>query len=297
MLNKLEVGLPLVSVVIPSFNHAAFVAECIESVMAQDYARIELVVIDDGSSDHSVRVIESLVSGCEARFERFAFWHQANAGVAATLNAGLAWCRGEFVCPIASDDVMLPGKISRQVANFADCAPEVLALYGGEQVIGADGAVLRERDYPRCVYRFEDVLLRYSFLSAPSAMFRLAPLKAIGYQPGLVVEDWSMSLRLLENGGVFLNTGEVWVKKRLHDSNVSWQFEAIWDCSLTILARYRDHRLYSKALARVMVAQAFYYFRTNRREALRWLWRAWRVDVGVVWDRRLLWSAYLRFFR
>ncbi|UQB42412.1 glycosyltransferase [Thiomicrospira microaerophila] len=288
---------PLVSVVIPCFNHAAFVAETIESVINQDYARIELVVIDDGSSDNSVAVIQPWVDACEKRFERFAFFARENRGVAVTLNEGLAWCRGAFVCPMASDDVMLSNKVSRQLAEFAACDGSVAGVYGGEIVIDAEGQVIRERDYPRCVYRFEDVFLRYAFLSAPSAMFRLEALRAIGYRPGLVVEDWFMSLRLLADGKVFLNTGELLVKKRLHQQNVSWQYEAIWQCSVNILEDYRDHPLYSKALARVMVAQMFYYLKTDKFEALRWFWRAWRTDVGLPFDRRLLKTAYLRFFK
>lgn len=293
----MSISSALVSVVIPCFNHAQFVAETIESVINQDYARIELIVIDDGSSDDSVAVIEAWVARCEARFERFAFLARENRGVAVTLNEGLAWCAGEFVCPIASDDVMLANKISRQLAEFAACDGSVVGVYGGEIVIDANGQVIRKRDYPRCYYRFEDVFLRYAFLSAPSAMFRLAALRAVGYRPGLVVEDWFMSLRLLADGGVFLNTGELLVKKRLHENNVSWRYEAIWQSSLQILADYRDHPLYAKALARVMVAQMFYYLKSDKRAALGWFWRAWRTDGWLPFDGRLLKTAYLRFFK
>ena len=103
---------PLVSVLIPAFNHGRYVAEAVRSVIAQDWHRIELVVVDDGSRDDTWEVLESLRSECEARFERTVMARQENRGTCATLGRLFTEARGEFVGILASDDMYLPTAIS-----------------------------------------------------------------------------------------------------------------------------------------------------------------------------------------
>lgn len=81
---------PLVSVVIPCYNHENYVQECIKSAIEQDYENIELIIIDDGSKDESVNKIQELVPGCEKRFCRFEFRTRPNKGLCKTLNEALA---------------------------------------------------------------------------------------------------------------------------------------------------------------------------------------------------------------
>jgi alpha-1,3-rhamnosyltransferase len=97
----------LVSVIIPSYNHALYIEECITSVINQDYKLIELIIIDDGSTDISVDKINLLVDVCKNRFLRFKFIARENRGLAQTLNEGLQWCEGEYIQCLASDDLIL----------------------------------------------------------------------------------------------------------------------------------------------------------------------------------------------
>ena len=110
-----EPQLPLVTVITASFNHAEYVAESLQSVIAQDYEAIEYVVIDDGSADASAQVIASFRDACNHRFKRFVFEQQRNAGSVATLNRALSLARGTYVFFLASDDVAEPHAISRLV--------------------------------------------------------------------------------------------------------------------------------------------------------------------------------------
>lgn len=103
---------PLVSVLMPAYNHGKYVAEAIRSVIAQDWRRIELIVVDDGSRDDTWEVLQSLRSACEARFERTVMLHQENRGTCATLGRLFAEARGEFVGILASDDMYRPAAIS-----------------------------------------------------------------------------------------------------------------------------------------------------------------------------------------
>ncbi len=104
---KMNKQKPLVSVVIPCYNHENFVQDSIQSVIDQTYQNIELIIIDDGSKDGSVEKIQEMIPACQERFVRFEFRHRPNKGLSATLNEALEWCEGEYYSPIASDDIIL----------------------------------------------------------------------------------------------------------------------------------------------------------------------------------------------
>ena len=99
---------PLVSVVIPCYNHEKFVQDCIQSVIDQTYENIELIIIDDGSKDNSVKVIQEL-----ADKYGFTFIHRPNKGLSATLNEGIRLSKGKYFSAIASDDILFLEKIEK----------------------------------------------------------------------------------------------------------------------------------------------------------------------------------------
>ena len=112
----------LVSVIMPAYNASPYIGEAIRSVIDQDYPNIELIVVDDGSVDGSAEVAESFGS-------RVKVIRQANAGVAAARNRGLAAARGELIAFLDADDLWLPGKLSAQVAYLSQ-HPETAVVYG-----------------------------------------------------------------------------------------------------------------------------------------------------------------------
>jgi glycosyltransferase involved in cell wall biosynthesis len=112
---------PLVSIIVPSFNTAAYVAEAIESVLSQDYPNKELIVVDDGSTDGTVDVIRGY--GDQVRLLQ-----TDRGGPAAARNAGIAVARGEYIAFNDSDDVWLPGRLSVQVADL-EAHPDVGVNY------------------------------------------------------------------------------------------------------------------------------------------------------------------------
>lgn len=120
---------PLVSVLINNFNYADFLAKSIDSALAQDYPAIEIVVVDDGSTDDSHAVMDRYGSKIVAV-------KKSNGGQASCFNAGFAACRGEIVCFLDSDDVWTPGKVSR-VVEAAEADPEAgLILHYTQRVDG-----------------------------------------------------------------------------------------------------------------------------------------------------------------
>lgn len=234
----------LVSVVIPAYNHERYVADAIRSVIEQDYADMELVIINDGSTDETDEVIRSLVPACERRFVRFEYINQQNRGVAATMNRGVAWCRSEYVTSVSSDDLMLSGKVSELYRALSVAGPEVAIAYGDALFVDEEGVQLSlDEGGNRCVdgsagfagfigfytrhrsdLRVDELfsyanLIRGNFLPGMAMMWRKSCLDAVGgFVPGVVIEDWDLWLRLARRyRGVAVN--KPLAKYRWHPEN------------------------------------------------------------------------------
>ena len=127
----------LVSVVIPNYNYAHFLREAIDSVLAQTYSDIEIIVVDDGSSDASSEVLESYGKRVRTVFQK-------NQGVSAARNNGAEISRGEFIAFLDADDSWLPAKLEKQSEIFA-ADPELGMVHVGFVEIDEAGRELLER--------------------------------------------------------------------------------------------------------------------------------------------------------
>ena len=115
-----------VSVVVPSYNHARFVEKCLRSIVKQSIQPLELLVIDDGSSDNSVRIIERTLKDCTFACDLVTC---PNRGLSATLNEGLQRSRGEYFAYLGSDDLWLPQFLSAR-AELLSAQPNAVLAYG-----------------------------------------------------------------------------------------------------------------------------------------------------------------------
>jgi len=113
---KREQEEPLVSVIVPAYNHEQYIADCLKSIINQTYINIELIVINDGSSDNTHNVILSLSDECRKRFKRFEYVDkEKNEGIAKTLNQGIKLSKGKYISFIGSDDIWARDKIEKQL--------------------------------------------------------------------------------------------------------------------------------------------------------------------------------------
>lgn len=128
-------GAPLVSVIIPAYNARRFVGEAIDSVLRQTMNDLEIIVVDDGSTDTTPVVLADF--GSAIRVHR-----QANGGVASARNAGVATARGTYVAFLDADDVWLPEKLARQMPLFE--RSDVALVYSGIRVVDADLRLVRD---------------------------------------------------------------------------------------------------------------------------------------------------------
>ena len=125
--------MPNVSVIIPSYNCAAYLPRAIESVLAQTYTELEVVVVNDGSSDQTEEVVQPYLS-------RIRYISQQNKGLPGARNAGIRASTGEFIALLDADDSWLPHKLEVQLPRFAD--PAVGIVYSDLAVEYADGRTL-----------------------------------------------------------------------------------------------------------------------------------------------------------
>jgi len=126
--------MPLISAVMPSYNHAAYIGEAIASVLSQSVRDIELIIIDDASTDGSDRIIDDW----RRKDERItAVIHQVNQGIARTINEGCRIAQGKYIAFIASDDVWIPGKLEKQLSIL--CDDDNLVVHSEGTIIDQDG--------------------------------------------------------------------------------------------------------------------------------------------------------------
>lgn len=241
---------PLVSVVIPCYNHEQFVQDAIQSVINQTYENIELIIIDDGSKDDSVLQIQGLITECENRFIRFEFRSRPNKGLSATLNEALEWCEGKYYSAIASDDQMLNDKTTIQL-KFLENNNEFVAVFGGVQLINEKNMKLDKWLKEDRSYNFEDIIMHRHELPAPTQMIRLNAIKEVGgYAPKLFIEDWYMWLKLSENSNIHY-ISEVFSLYRQHDNNSSKRFDKMHQGRVEVLNFFKYHSSYKKAVENI----------------------------------------------
>lgn len=130
----------LVSVIIPAYNHESYVQETINSIINQTYQNIELIIVNDGSTDSTWQKICALEKKCKERFYNISFETQENQGTCATLNKLLSKVQGEFVYLIASDDIAKPEAIEIEM-NFIKNNPEYGLAVGNSEIIDSTGKV------------------------------------------------------------------------------------------------------------------------------------------------------------
>lgn len=129
---------PLVSVIIPVYNHEKYVQTAIKSIINQTYQNIQLLVIDDGSKDSSYQKVMELKEECEKRFPKTYFETKPNEGSRATYNKLIEKAEGKYIYLNASDDISKPQAIEKEV-EFLENNPDYVLAVGNNEVIDSDG--------------------------------------------------------------------------------------------------------------------------------------------------------------
>ncbi|MFM8914283.1 MAG: glycosyltransferase [Flammeovirgaceae bacterium] len=219
---------PAVTILCLCYNHARFVAEAIDSVFAQTYQPIQLIVVDDGSADNSVRVIgEKLENHADVVFIQ----HPRNLGYCVSLNEALSHATGEYIIDLAADDVLLPQRVEIGLAELKRFGDGYGVTFSDAILIDELGETigLHSANYPHASVPTGDVyaqLINRYFICPPTMMFRKSVIDRIGgYDENLAFEDFDFLIRASRVSN-FCYSRQPLVKRRLvRNSMAAQQFK------------------------------------------------------------------------
>ncbi len=215
---------PIVSVLMAVHNTERFVGQAIESILQQSFRDFELIVLDDGSTDRSLPILQHYA----AQDLRIRLISRENRGIPQTRNELLREAQGEFIAVMDSDDVALPDRLARQVA-FLQQSPDVVWVGGAFQLIDRKGRLMTEIPLAERNEEIRSLLQagQVSFLHPTALMRRSAVLQVGGYDESLpLAEDLDLWLRLSEIGAL-ANLPKAVVQYRLHGNSICDRYQAL----------------------------------------------------------------------
>jgi glycosyltransferase involved in cell wall biosynthesis len=241
MMKKWPVGMPAeprVSVILPTYNRGWILVEAVESVLGQDYANLELIVVDDGSTDNTKGLLLSFE-------DRITVIRQANRGVSAARNAGIRAATGELLALLDSDDTWLPGKVTAQVAFFSThpdaqiCQTQEIWIRNGVRVNPGkrhfkEAGMIFERSLALCLVSPSAVMMRRSLMDEVGLFDESLP----------ACEDYDLWLRIAWKHPIHLIDQPLIVKRGGHDDQLS-RMPELDKHRIQSIARLLDSRVLS----------------------------------------------------
>ena len=218
---------PLISVLVPAYNHAKYIWSCLDSILSDGYPNLEVIVLDDGSTDETYLLAGEWFSANGNRLNHYLLMRQDNQGVTKTLNTLLRTFTGEYFVLLASDDMLLEHGIELRFATLKD-APTALAVFA--DAIGIDetgmeicSSVLLDKFHAsvnalsNCRTRPYDLILNWC-IPGPVFLAKREVLKKIGYyNESFRIEDRDYYLKLIASDALAFVAGKV-AAYRLHDA-------------------------------------------------------------------------------
>lgn len=286
--------MPKVSVNIPCFNGEKYIRQAIESVLSQTFGDFELIIVDDGSTDSSAKIINSFSDG------RIRYFYKGNEGLAATRNFALRESRGEFIALLDQDDTWLKDKLGKQL--------ELFEKESGTGVVFSDAYILddekiRAKTYFKCCRPkrgqvFEELLLGYSnFIPLPTVMLRRKVFDKVGlfnirYR---LAEEWEIFLKAAREFA-FDYVDEPLACYRIHEGNFSRNKDIYVKETLEIINNWkavcrdlfeRNPAKYNSRKAGIYLEAAnFYALNGKKSEAL--------VNIDLALESRRQFKTFLK---
>ncbi|HSH42523.1 MAG TPA: glycosyltransferase family A protein [Arenicellales bacterium] len=213
----------LLTVVIPNYNYGSYIGEAVDSVLAQDYEPVELIVVDDGSSDESVAVVRERLAARDGRLHRATVMPlEENRGKLGAINAALPLIGGRYLIVLDADDWLDPGYARRCITELRERRlrdPELGFIYTDCRLVDRRGATI---DRGRSAAFDRELVGRLSFLPEPALMLAEAFLQAAPFDESIRVatkhHKWR---RVVANGWTGHHIAEPLFSYRMHDANMS----------------------------------------------------------------------------
>jgi teichuronic acid biosynthesis glycosyltransferase TuaG len=252
----------LVSIIMPAYNAGKYVGDSIRSVLAQTYGRLELVVVDDGSTDDTAEVVRAMASA-DARVR---YIHRENGGQGRARNTGIENSRGPVVAFLDADDLWEPDKLERQLKVLEETGCDL--VFGGGFIFTGDDTADETRTFPAVRGEFGgaemfDRLVEENVIPILSVLVRKEALGAarpfVEERPYQNCEDYDLWLTLARRGATFCGTGETQVRYRRHPASTTHRESRVLRPMIAVLRRH--YRPGGPSGAKM-------------KERIRWLYRA-----------------------
>ena len=291
-------GNPLVSIVVIAYNSSKTITETLESVAAQTYSPLELIVCDDASTDDTAAIARTWIETNQSRFVRAEIIvAEKNGGIPANLNRGISAAQGVFMKSIAADDILLPDCIATNV-RFMEEHPEAEVVFSkirefstmknGEKRLSKTSVPKKPPEFFSLTpQKQHDLLLEECCINAPSGFFRTKTMKCSPYNPLYpAMEDWPKWLELTGKGKKLFFMDEETVLYRVGDSVSSTSKSTFYS------ARFMDSRkrFYLLELRPELVSRGMKKLHARYdREFLRY-----DLVMALFDNKRTHWSSFCR---
>lgn len=231
---------PLVSIIIPAYNSSNYIVEAIESALQQTHSRVEVLVVDDGSTDDTREKLRGYIKAGKIRYQ-----FQPNRGLSAARNAGIELAEGKYLQFLDADDLISLSKIEKQLRHLESSPMPALSgsdfrffegsnaanLFGGDSFKGAFPLESAEQ-----LFEFQTVIHRWLF---PASLVRTVG----GFEQNMpATEDWLMLWKLAANGTRFIYLDEPLALYRKHSLSMTGDFERIAVGHLLALEHVERHQ-------------------------------------------------------
>lgn len=263
----------LVSVIVPAYNRRHYIDETIQSVLSQSYPRVELIAVDDGSTDGTYEILTRYAERGDLILETHP--RRANRGQSASINRGLDIANGGYLCILDSDDTFLPSKVERQL-QFLEANPSVGLVYSNGYAIDSDGVILYtlydelhfERNDPN------DLLVDCYFLLPQSSMVRRSVMDNAGRfeETFRSAQDHDMLLRISEITNVSYIPDILYCYRKHSDSISGKSQDVRWRTGFEILrraARRYPYRRSTRRKRRAVLHYRMYEVRRGKGQFIR----------------------------
>ena len=271
---------PLVSVIVATYNHAPFIEAALSSALEQDYAHLEVIVADDGSTDGTAERILELAKRWPDRLVPIV--GGPNVGIVGNCNRALRVRRGTYVAFLSGDDLFVPEKLGKQVAWLEADPARTLCGHDVEAFDDETGEALfltTDKTPLRSGKGATEMIERGAFFSGLSLMVRSSVIPPYGYDERVgVISDWKLQIDCVLAGGAYGYVDGVLARYRVHRQSISQRSASEESVRRQYLEGYLTtlaliEAAHPELLSSCARARALYLFSEAR-------WRAWRGEVA-----------------